>query len=118
MKSPMKFMATPKLRIYSQGIKMEKSEQKKILDLLKRLQYRPYKDMCDRPTGTLSYITKKGHTATTLCNADGIIPAFKRDLRKLLKELTDEPDTDREWITNGNAPDEPLDEQQNWGIFG
>lgn len=97
---------------------MNKSERNKILNLLNRLQYRPYKDMCDRPTGTLSYTTKKGHLATTLCNADGIIPAFKKDLRKLLNELTDEPDTGGKWITNGNVPDEPLDDQQNWGIFG
>jgi len=99
---------------------MTKSEQKKILDLLKRLQYSPYKDLCDRPTGVLSFKSKDGRVvSTTLCNADKIIPAFKKELKKLLKDLTEQnEDTGGEWLTNGNVPDEPLDAQQNWGIFG
>lgn len=98
---------------------MTKSEQKKILNLLKRLQYCPYKDLCDRPTGVLSFQSKDGKVlSTTLCNADEIIPAFKKELKKLLKDLTEQKDTGGEWLTNGNVPDEPLDAQQNWGIFG
>lgn len=98
---------------------MTKSEQKKILDLLKRLQYSPYKDLCDRPTGELSFKSEDGKVlSTTLCNADGIIPAFKKELKKLLKDLTEQEDTGGEWLTNGNVPDEPIDGQQDWGIFG
>ena len=98
---------------------MTKSEQKRILDLLKRLQYSPYTDLCDRPTGVLSFTSKDGKVlSTTLCNADEIIPAFKKELTKLLKNLTEQKDTGGKWLTNGNVPDEPLDAQQNWGIFG
>lgn len=98
---------------------MTKNEQKKILNLLKRLQYNPYKDLCDCPTGVLSFQSKDGKMlSTTLCNADEIIPAFKKELKELLKDLTEQKDTGGEWLTNGNVPDEPLDAQQNWGIFG
>lgn len=98
---------------------MTKSEQQKILNLLKRLQYNPYKDLCDRPTGVLSFQSKDGKMlSTTLCNADDIIPTFKNELKKLLKDLTEQTDKGGEWLTNGNVPDEPIDGQQNWGIFG
>lgn len=98
---------------------MTKSEQKKILNLLKRLQYIPYKYLCDRPTGALSFQSKDGKMlSTTLCNADDIIPTFKNELKKLLKDLTEQTDKGGEWLTNGNVPDEPIDGQQNWGIFG
>lgn len=98
---------------------MTESERKKILDVLKRLQYSPYKDLFDRPTGALSFKSKDGMVlSTTLCNADDIIPAFKKELKKLLKDLTEQADTGGEWLTNGNVPDEPIDGQQNWGIFG
>ncbi len=98
---------------------MTRNEQKQILDLLKRLQYSPCTDESEHSTGTLSFESKDGRKAsTTLCNADDIIPSFKKELTKLLKTLTQEYDTSGKWLTNGNVPNKPVDGQQSWGIFG